>query len=71
MSRTGAIGHYNTKTVRCHDTRPCFAKLKGGTCLILREVYEHDGECPFCKEEKEDVAVRKATRQCTKGLLVQ
>ena len=70
MSRTGAIGHYNTKTVRCHDTRPCFAKINS-ICLILRESYDKDGQCPFCKAEKEDVAVRKSTRQCTKGLLVQ
>ena len=58
MSRCGPIGHYNTKTVRCHDTRPCFANF-GGLCNILSESYRQDGACPFCKAEKDDKAIRR------------
>ena len=37
----------------CIDTRPCFARLKKRMCHALSETYEHDGECPFCKEYRD------------------
>ena len=44
------------RTVKCFDTRPCFAKNKRSsgrcTCSILNASYINDGECPFCKPEQ-------------------
>lgn len=40
----------------CHDTRPCYARLNG-KCMVLRETYEKDGQCPFQKERREDKAI--------------
>lgn len=41
----------------CNDTRPCFARgwFDQKTCSILRETYEKDGQCPFCKVLKSDL----------------
>lgn len=44
---------------KCVDTRPCFAKVRinqldAYRCLILKEGYSKDGECPFCKQEKKE-----------------
>ena len=44
---------------KCSDTRPCFAKKIAenakafNRCSILVEGYEKDGECPFCKSERD------------------
>ena len=62
MSRRGYVGHYNIEYKKCNDSRPCFAKSGRGTCGILSETYEDDGQCPFCKEKIEDKAVRKNER---------
>ena len=44
----------------CNDTRQCFASgvIHGGfrVCRILTQTYTQDGQCPFCKKRKEDVA---------------
>lgn len=39
---------------RCHDPRPCFARINGGCALIGydKPMYK-DGECPFCKPDRE------------------
>lgn len=41
----------------CVDSRECFGKIKDlnnkTRCDILRETYVKDGECPFCKPERE------------------
>lgn len=43
----------------CHDNRKCFGQMyrRSGfiECRILRETYQNDGECPFCKEEVNNV----------------
>lgn len=42
---------------QCPDSRPCFAAKIRGTekfCNILREVYERDGQCRFCKQKITD-----------------
>lgn len=39
-------------TYICIDTRECFARLSKKKCQALSVTYEHDGECPFCKKEK-------------------
>ena len=42
----------------CCDTRECFATVcvHGGfrTCRVLSETYEKDGQCAFCKKNRED-----------------
>ena len=42
----------NNKEPLCHDGRHCFAR-NGRKCTILWSTYE-DGECPFCKKNRED-----------------
>ena len=37
----------------CTDTRPCFAR-QGGKCRILNKTYDVDGQCPFCKRQRDD-----------------
>lgn len=40
----------------CIDTRECFAKMRTGDryrCDCLTRSYDVDGDCPFCKPEKE------------------
>ena len=37
----------------CHDKRNCFGK-RAGRCQILSETYLFDGDCPFCKELRDD-----------------
>lgn len=49
--------------VKCNDKRKCFAKTSTGYCTILRETYEKDGQCPFCKAKFEDKAVRRRRRK--------
>ena len=46
----------------CIDSRPCYARLNG-KCMVLRETYMRDGECPFQKVRREDKAIgrRKKT----------
>lgn len=44
---------------KCHDTRPCFARVNGG-CCILRETYKKDRECKFCKEKREEKPSEKS-----------
>lgn len=42
---------------KCPDNRPCFAVMVRGTerfCKALRETYEKDGQCPFCKKRITD-----------------
>jgi len=43
----------------CNDTRQCFAMqfVHGGfrVCKILTSTYRDNGECPFCKPEKDKV----------------
>lgn len=48
------MGSMNTDI--CHDSRPCYAKLNG-RCMVLRETYQRDGDCPFQKERREDKAI--------------
>ena len=43
----------------CKDTRPCcFRNKDTKACRILKEVYEEDGRCPFCKEKISDKGKR-------------
>lgn len=49
MSKTKGI--INIKNPICNDTRKCFAR-QGKICLALSSTYD-DGQCPFCKEEKD------------------
>ena len=48
----------------CDDRRRCFARING-RCLVLVSTYE-DGECPFCKEEKDARVKYKAARRTPK-----
>lgn len=46
----------------CHDTRECcFAVIHGGLrlCKALRETYETDGTCEFCKANINDRTDKK------------
>lgn len=42
--------------IECNDTRTCFAKFRYPdgrvTCRLLTETYPN-GECPFCKPDRE------------------
>lgn len=49
--------------VYCYDSRKCFARSTNGICRILREAYEQDGKCPFCKEQITDNEARKRRKQ--------
>lgn len=40
----------------CSDTRKCFAR-NGNRCTILISTYD-DGECPFCKERRDNELYR-------------
>lgn len=43
----------------CRDTRQCcFRNRDTKACRILKEVYEKDGHCPFCKEKLSDKGKR-------------
>lgn len=37
---------------RCRDKRPCFGR-RGEYCQCLIKTYDRDGDCPFCKPERE------------------
>lgn len=41
------------KPQECIDTRPCFAH-HGKVCRILNKTYDVDGQCPFCKRQRDD-----------------
>lgn len=51
----------------CRDKRPCFAR-NGKVCVILRESYMYDGECPFCKapDKHEDDRIKSELKGVTK-----
>ena len=57
----GRIAGKQMELDECIDTRPCYARLNG-KCMVLRETYMKDGQCPFQKERREDKAIgrRKA-----------
>lgn len=42
-----------SKMPECHDSRDCFARA-GNRCRILAETYLFDGDCPFCKRDRDD-----------------
>ena len=54
----------------CHDNRKCFGQMYKRVgfieCRILRETYQNDGECPFCKEEVNNVHNTDSSRGTTK-----
>jgi len=37
----------------CRDSRECFGRLPDKTCRALTGTYEQDGQCPFCKPDRE------------------
>lgn len=37
----------------CNDTKVCFARREDGKCEILVTGYECDGDCKFCKPDRE------------------
>lgn len=37
----------------CNDHRLCYAR-QGGKCRILNKTYDVDGQCPFCKVNRND-----------------
>ncbi len=42
-------------SLKCNESRKCFAKGESGRCSILKSVSKdrnyRDGECPFAKED--------------------
>lgn len=44
------MGRKNKEEFTCRDSRDCCLKNDKGLCTALTEVYEKDGDCPFCKE---------------------
>lgn len=38
---------------KCRDTRECFARNSVSECTILLKAPCNDGECRFCKPDKE------------------
>ena len=45
--------NYSDKMPICNDSRKCFAQTDNHECQCLQSTYP-DGECPFCKENRED-----------------
>ena len=54
----GRVKEAYMKPDTCIDSRPCYARLNG-KCMVLRETYEKDGQCPFQKERREDKAIHR------------
>lgn len=46
----------------CVDTRPCYGRTDKNKCKLLSlpstarttQLYKKDGDCPFCKEKRND-----------------
>ena len=47
------LEHRLNKLPKCNDSRVCFARIND-KCNILMETYLFDGDCPFCKENRND-----------------
>ena len=45
----------------CNDERKCWAKFNN-RCTALDHTYEKSGDCPFCKENVNNVVIGKEER---------